>query len=56
MYIGAQCKPLDVVFVLDSSGSIKRENWPLVLNFTKEVINHFTVGPEATQVSPNRET
>ena len=39
-----------MVFVLDSSGSIKLENWQKVLNFTKSVVNNIEVGPGAGQV------
>ena len=40
---------MDITFVVDSSGSIKRENWARVKNFMKNVIDDFDVGPYSTQ-------
>lgn len=41
---------VDIVFVLDSSGSIQINNWLLLLNFTKNVTDGFKIGPKHTQV------
>ena len=41
----------DVAFIVDSSGSIGRRRWPLVLNFLKKVINGFNIGPDGTHVA-----
>ena len=41
------CGPADVAFVLDSSGSIGKKNWPKVLDFSKSVtqnLMHATTG------------
>ena len=47
------CDLADVVFSLDSSGSIGIENWRKVLNFTKSVAQAFTLGPNSVQVGVN---
>ncbi|XP_015750459.1 PREDICTED: uncharacterized protein LOC107330348, partial [Acropora digitifera] len=48
----APCKAVaDVAFLVDSSGSIGRSRWPKMLNFLKEVIKKFNVGPDATHVA-----
>ena len=44
------CDQEDIVFVVDSSGSILRENWFVVLEFMKNLIRDFTVGPNNVQV------
>ena len=36
---------------MDSSGSIGRRRWPLVLDFLKKVINEFNIGPDGTHVA-----
>ncbi|CAH3037506.1 unnamed protein product [Porites evermanni] len=41
----------DVAFIVDSSGSIGRRKWPLVLDFLKKVISEFNVGPDGTHVA-----
>ena len=38
------------MFLLDSSGSIGIDNWYKVLNFTQEIVNSFTIGPDNVQV------
>lgn len=35
----AQHCPADLVFVLDGSGSIGAPNWPIMLQFVKDVVN-----------------
>jgi len=46
----ADCRQGDIVFVVDSSGSIGKENWHHVLDFINEVIDKVGVGPQATHV------
>ena len=41
----------DVVFVLDSSGSIGQENWPASLQFIIDVIKGLKIDPSRTHVS-----
>ncbi|XP_013388832.1 collagen alpha-1(XIV) chain-like, partial [Lingula anatina] len=38
----------DIVFVLDESGSIKKENWEKVLAFVQDVVQTFDIGPDNT--------
>ena len=48
----------DIVFILDSSGSIRDanpsdgsyDNWDLALTFISNFVNEFTLGTSATQV------
>ncbi len=40
----------DIVFVLDSSGSVGRENWQKMLAFLKHAVSNITLGPFMTQV------
>ena len=40
-----------MAFIVDSSGSIGRRRWPQMLNFLKEIINEFNVGPDGTHVA-----
>ena len=35
---------VDMVFVLDESGSIKSDNFEKIRNFTRDVINGFDIG------------
>ena len=44
------CQVADIVFVLDSSGSIGQANWELMLNFTESIVTEFTVGPDNVQI------
>ena len=46
----ASCDKSDIVFVVDSSGSIYRVNWPLIINFMRQLVNDFQIGPDRTQV------
>ena len=41
----------DVAFLVDSSGSIGRRRWPLMIDFLKKVINVFNVGPDGTHIA-----
>ena len=46
------CKAIaDVAFIVDSSGSIGRRRWPLVLDFLRKIVNEFNVGPDGTHVA-----
>ncbi len=38
------------MFLVDSSGSIYRYNWPTVLNFMRRLVEDFTIGPDDVQV------
>ncbi|CAC5396105.1 COL6A [Mytilus coruscus] len=40
----------DIVFVLDSSGSVGTSNWKSMLKFVQDVINIFTIGKNYVQV------
>lgn len=44
------CERSDVVFVVDSSGSIYRQNWPLILDFMRRLVEDFQIGPDNTRV------
>lgn len=44
------CRQGDIIFVVDSSGSIGVNNWHHVLDFMNEVIDKIGVGPQATHV------
>ena len=41
---------LDLVFVIDSSGSIGSTNFQLMRDFVKNVVMQFVIGPDRTQV------
>lgn len=40
----------DVVFVLDSSGSVGEQNFTVMKEFVKEVIQRMRIGPSASSV------
>uniref|UniRef100_A0A0B7A964 VWFA domain-containing protein n=1 Tax=Arion vulgaris TaxID=1028688 RepID=A0A0B7A964_9EUPU len=42
-------KALDIIFVLDASGSIGVDNWAIQQDFVARLITHFTVGESAAQ-------
>ena len=51
-YFDSACKATaDVAFIVDSSGSIGRRRWPLMLGFLKNIISAFNVGPDGTHVA-----
>ena len=41
----------DVAFIVDSSGSIGRRNWLRMLQFLKDMVKAFNVGPDKTHVA-----
>lgn len=47
---GENCIQGDVIFVVDSSGSIGIDNWKLVLQFIVEAIKRMDVKPQGTRV------
>ena len=40
----------DIVFLVDSSGSIYEDNWPTVLEFMKSIVRDYTIGPNNVRV------
>ena len=40
----------DIIFVVDSSGSIQLHNWQIVLKFLTSFVDDYNVGPDAVQV------
>ena len=40
----------DVIFLLDSSGSVGLDNWKKVLQFTKDLIGSFKLGDDSMRV------
>lgn len=45
-----RCEQEDIVFVVDSSGSIQRSNWPLILEFMKNIVRGFNIGPDQVRI------
>ncbi|CAD5119952.1 DgyrCDS8533 [Dimorphilus gyrociliatus] len=45
-----ECTLADVVFVLDSSGSITLPNWQKILSFVQQTIADLNVGPHSTRI------
>jgi len=48
------CQALDIVFILDSSGSVNKinsNNWALIKIFLKSVVDRVTLGPYSYQIS-----
>ena len=41
----------DVAFIVDSSGSIGRRNWLRMLQFLKDMVKAFNVGPDKTHIA-----
>ena len=50
IFSAPNCEMEDIVFIVDSSGSIQEQNWPLVLNFMKNIVRDFTIGPNNVQI------
>ena len=44
-------KQVDVVFVLDRSGSVTQKGWISMLNFVRDLLEHFTVDKDNTRVA-----
>ena len=44
-------KEVDLVFVLDRSGSVPRHGWISMINFVMDLLEHFTVDKDNTRVS-----
>ena len=40
----------DIVFLVDSSGSIYEENWPTVREFMKSIVRDYTIGPNNVRI------
>jgi len=52
---GPYCDPpLDIVLVIDSSSSVKTENWKPQMDFVKKVVSIFNVGSDTTRVGAFR--
>ena len=47
----AVCGPVDLAFLIDSSGSIGKVNWPKILNFMKIFSSKLTVSPDRARIS-----
>ena len=46
------CKAVaDVAFIVDSSGSIGRRNWVKMLQFVKDMVKAYNVGPQKTHIA-----
>ena len=45
------CGPVDVTFLIDSSGSIGKTNWPKMLNFLKTLSGKLTVSPDRARIA-----
>ena len=41
--------PIDFAFILDGSGSISSNNWIIIKNFVKQIVDHFEVSTDASQ-------
>ena len=41
----------DVAFLVDSSGSVGRRNWGKMLQFLKDMVTAFNVGPDKTHIA-----
>ncbi|ELT92983.1 hypothetical protein CAPTEDRAFT_220507 [Capitella teleta] len=44
------CSQADIIFVMDSSGSVGDSNWKLVLQFVQNVVDNLDIGSHATRV------
>ena len=42
---------MDIVFALDSSGSVGMEAFTDILNFVADVVDQYVIGPDSTRVS-----
>ena len=41
---------IDLAFVIDTSGSIRRRRWPVVQNFVKDIIRQMEVAPNRARI------
>merc|ERR1712025_366147 len=41
---------VDLLFIVDSSSSVRRNNFNSIKRFLGDVVRSFTIGPEATQI------
>ena len=41
---------IDLVLLVDASGSIRPERFPLVINFLSDVVSNINVGPDNAHV------
>ena len=47
----------DIAFVIDNSGSIRdnnvpgNDNWQLIIDFVKSIIELFTISPDVTRIA-----
>lgn len=45
-----ECVPVDLVFVMDDSGSVSEENFQTMLTFASDLLNSFKIGEKDTRV------
>ena len=43
--------PIDLAFIVDSSGSISSKNWQKMKDFLKAIVDEFNIGPASTHVA-----
>ena len=52
MYLISACNGvIDLVFVLDSAGTVHAERWHYMADFVESILNRLDVGPDRTRVS-----
>ena len=49
-YSGCNRSLADVIFVLDSSGSVGPTNFTVMKSFVKEIVNNLDISPDRTRV------
>jgi hypothetical protein len=42
-------EPVDLIFVLDSSGSLGADNWQIVKQFAADIVSLLTIGTSETR-------
>ncbi|XP_055956828.1 uncharacterized protein LOC126821645 [Patella vulgata] len=50
-YKGTCNRPIDLAFIIDSSGSIKEDNFTMILQFITNVVDGLNIGPNETQIA-----
>ena len=50
IFTGSSCDQEDIVFLVDSSGSIYDYNWPTVKEFMKNIVRDYTIGSNNVRV------